>query len=89
MSEEKQVPAEETQEAAPETPTPPAKDPVKTLTRNVFIVVAIIFVWYLFADRHTPWTDQARVQAYVIQSCLKLQVTSRSQRYSGSGHRAW
>ncbi|GAM76438.1 membrane fusion protein [Vibrio ishigakensis] len=66
MSEEKQVPAEETQEAAPETPTPPAKDPVKTLTRNVFIVVAIIFVWYLFADRHTPWTDQARVQAYVI-----------------------
>lgn len=66
MSEEKQVPAEETKEAAPEAPTPPAKDPVKTLTRNVFIVVAIIFVWYLFADRHTPWTDQARVQAYII-----------------------
>jgi multidrug resistance efflux pump len=44
----------------------PVKDPVKTLTRNVLIVVAIIFVWYIAADRYTPWTDQARVQAYVI-----------------------
>ncbi|GAD79270.1 HlyD family secretion protein [Vibrio ezurae] len=41
-------------------------DPVKKLTRNVFIVVAVLFTWYLFADRHTPWTDQARVQAYVV-----------------------
>ncbi|GEA49794.1 multidrug resistance protein A [Vibrio inusitatus NBRC 102082] len=41
-------------------------DPVKKITRNVFIVVALIFVWYLVADRHTPWTDEARVQAYVI-----------------------
>lgn len=50
----------------PASPEAPSKDPVKTLTRNVFIVVGLIFVWYLFADRHTPWTDQARVQAYVI-----------------------
>jgi multidrug resistance efflux pump len=50
----------------PEQPQTPTKDPVKTLTRNVFIAVILIFVWYLFADRQTPWTDQARVQAYVI-----------------------
>ncbi|MPW37391.1 HlyD family secretion protein [Vibrio sp. B1Z05] len=41
-------------------------DPVRKLTRYVFTLVALIFTWYLFADRHTPWTDQARVQAYVI-----------------------
>lgn len=41
-------------------------DPVRRITRWVFIVVALIFIWYLFADRITPSTDQARVQAYVI-----------------------
>ncbi|MFA0356408.1 HlyD family secretion protein [Vibrio breoganii] len=51
---------------APETPAEETHDPVKKITRNVFIVVGLIFVWYLFADRHTPWTDEARVQAYVI-----------------------
>ncbi|GAB7219773.1 HlyD family secretion protein [Vibrio comitans] len=51
-----------TEEAAPQE----QHDPVKKITRNVFIVVGLIFVWYLFADRHTPWTDEARVQAYVI-----------------------
>ncbi|ANO32578.1 secretion protein [Vibrio breoganii] len=51
---------------APETPAEEIHDPVKKITRNVFIVVGLIFVWYLFADRHTPWTDEARVQAYVI-----------------------
>ncbi|MFA0028750.1 HlyD family secretion protein [Vibrio breoganii] len=70
---EKTQPEAETQPAAekeaaqaPETPAEETHDPVKKITRNVFIVVGLIFVWYLFADRHTPWTDEARVQAYVI-----------------------
>lgn len=41
-------------------------DPVKRVTRIALIVVAIMFVWYVFADRLAPWTDQARVQAYVV-----------------------
>lgn len=42
------------------------KDPVRRFTRIVMYVVAFLFVWYVMADRMAPWTDQARVQAYVI-----------------------
>ncbi|MBT8126518.1 MAG: biotin/lipoyl-binding protein, partial [Gammaproteobacteria bacterium] len=41
-------------------------DPVRKITKYVLIVVAILFIWYVVADRIAPWTDQARVQAYVI-----------------------
>ena len=41
-------------------------DPVRKITKYVLIVVAILFVCYVVADRIAPWTDQARVQAYVI-----------------------
>ena len=41
-------------------------DPVRKITKYVLIVVTILFVWYVVADRIAPWTDQARVQAYVI-----------------------
>jgi len=41
-------------------------DPVKRVTKIILYVVAFIFVWYVIADRHAPWTDQARIQAYVI-----------------------
>ena len=41
-------------------------DPVRKTTRIVLVVVLILFVWYVVADRLAPWTDQARVQAYVI-----------------------
>lgn len=44
----------------------PNKDPVRSITRAVLVVVAFIFVWYVLADRHAPWSDQARVQAFVI-----------------------
>lgn len=42
------------------------KDPVKRVTRIVLYVVGFLFVWYILADRLAPWTDQARIQAYVI-----------------------
>ncbi len=41
-------------------------DPVKRITRIALIIIAIVFVWYIVADRLAPWTDQARVQAYVV-----------------------
>ena len=43
-----------------------ASDPVKKITRIALIIIAVMFVWYVIADRLAPWTDQARVQAYVV-----------------------
>ncbi len=42
------------------------KGPVTWITRFVFLLVIAIFVWYLYADRYTPYTDQARVTELVI-----------------------
>jgi multidrug resistance efflux pump len=41
-------------------------DPVKRVTKVVLYIVSFLFIWYILADRLAPWTDQARVQAYVI-----------------------
>ena len=49
-----------------ETPVENTNDPVKRITRIALIAIAIVFVWYVVADRLAPWTDQARVQAYVV-----------------------
>ena len=42
------------------------KDPVRKITKYILAITALIFIWYIIADRHAPWSDQARVQAYVI-----------------------
>ncbi len=49
-----------------ETPIVETNDPVKKITRIALIAIGIVFVWYIVADRLAPWTDQARVQAYVV-----------------------
>ena len=49
-----------------ETSTDNTTDPVRKISKYVLIVVAVLFVWYVVADRIAPWTDNARVQAYVI-----------------------
>ena len=49
-----------------ETSSDNTPDPVRKISKYVLIVVAVLFVWYVVADRIAPWTDQARVQAYVI-----------------------
>ncbi|MFC2094286.1 HlyD family secretion protein [Bacteroidota bacterium] len=41
-------------------------DPVRRITKIVLIVCLVIFVWYLFADRFTPYTDQARIKTLVV-----------------------
>lgn len=45
---------------------PPKPDPIPRITRIVLIVCVVVFVWYLFADRFTPYTDQARVQGLAV-----------------------
>jgi len=41
-------------------------DPVHRITKRVLYIVLALFVLYLLTDRLAPWTDQARVQTYVI-----------------------
>ncbi len=39
---------------------------MKTTTRLAALLALLLFVWYLFADRMTPYTSNARVKAIVI-----------------------
>jgi multidrug resistance efflux pump len=40
--------------------------------RLVLLVIAITLVWYLLADRYTPYTTQARIQGYVVGVAPKV-----------------
>lgn len=66
-----------TPEAAPTTPTEPASnaatpaapvqaDPVKQGAKWVAVLIGLSLLWYFMADRYTPYTQQARVQAFVV-----------------------
>jgi multidrug resistance efflux pump len=55
----------EAAEQAPEAKPPPA-NPMARVTLAVLAVALALFVYHLFADRLTPYTDQATVQAYVV-----------------------
>lgn len=62
MSETSQPVPEEPVTIAPE----PAADPVRKGTKWVVLLISLSLLWYLLADRFTPYTQQARVQAFVI-----------------------
>ncbi|WP_019028464.1 HlyD family secretion protein [Colwellia piezophila] len=70
MSEQERQQNKETSapEASTEKETTPVatQDPVRKITKYVLVITALIFIWYIIADRHAPWSDQARVQTYVI-----------------------
>ncbi|RON11579.1 HlyD family secretion protein [Pseudomonas frederiksbergensis] len=55
---------------ATEAPSPkapePAADPAKKGIRWVMLLIVLSLAWYLLADRFTPYTQQARVGAFVI-----------------------
>nr|WP_180206382.1 HlyD family secretion protein [Pseudomonas sp. SbOxS1]NYU06618.1 HlyD family secretion protein [Pseudomonas sp. SbOxS1] len=54
-------------EAAPSPqPAPPAADPTKKGIKWVLLLIVLSLAWYLLADRFTPYTQQARVGAFVI-----------------------
>ena len=54
----------------PDAPSPPpaeaAADPTKKGTKWVLLLIVLSLAWYLLADRFTPYTQQARVGAFVI-----------------------
>ena len=41
-------------------------DPVRRLTLIVLYVIIVLFIWYVAADRFAPWTDEARVQGFIV-----------------------
>jgi len=45
---------------------------IKKLTQTVFIIAVVIFIWYLFADRYAPFTDQARTKTVTIPIVPKV-----------------
>ena len=63
------LPDEEKAESSEQENKPAAEkkdDPVHRVTKTVLYTVLVIFVLYLVVDRLAPWTDQARVQTYVV-----------------------
>jgi multidrug resistance efflux pump len=47
-------------------------DPVRSFTWVIFILVALLFAWYVLADRYAPWTDQARVHSWIVPISPKV-----------------
>jgi multidrug resistance efflux pump len=43
-----------------------AKDPSQRGIRVILILIITSLIWYLLAERFTPYTQQARVQAYIV-----------------------
>ncbi len=41
-------------------------NPVRKISKYVLYITIFLFVWYVTSDRLAPWTDQARIQTYVI-----------------------
>ncbi len=41
-------------------------NPVLKTLRIVLLIAAVIFLWYIFSDRFTPYTNQARVTGIII-----------------------
>jgi multidrug resistance efflux pump len=52
--------------AADDAASPARRDPTRLVTLIVLALAALVFVWYVLADRHTPFTDQARIEALVV-----------------------
>lgn len=54
----------------------PENDGAASATRKggsvVLLVIIVSLVWYLLADRYTPYTSQARVQGYVVGVAPKV-----------------
>jgi len=41
------------------------KSAIKKVTIIILLVSVLFFIWYVLADRHTPYTDQARIKGLI------------------------
>ena len=55
-----------TSEPSSPSQTPPASDSSGKALKWIVILIVISLIWYLLADRFTPYTQQARIAAYVV-----------------------
>ena len=54
---------------------PSAMDPVRKWTLIVIGICGVLIIWHLIADRHTPYTSQARVHALVVPIAAQVAAT--------------
>ena len=54
---------------------PSAMDPVRKWTLIVIGICGVLIIWHLVADRHTPYTSQARVHALVVPIAGQVSAT--------------
>lgn len=54
---------------------PSAMDPVRRWTLIVIGICGMLIIWHLIADRHTPFTSQARVHALVVPIAGQVSAT--------------
>jgi multidrug resistance efflux pump len=67
MPEEQKISDPSEVEASDQSSTKPKKkSPMVWITRLVLFISMLVFIWYLLADRRTPYTNQARVTELVI-----------------------
>lgn len=58
--------------AAPPEPESRRSDPVRVTTWLVALLVVLLFTWYIASDRYAPWTDQARVEGWIVPIAPKV-----------------
>jgi multidrug resistance efflux pump len=78
MSEESAKPDETEASVAEKSPPPPPAKPGKGSRVGAIIVLILIVVslaWYFVSDRLTPYTSQARVQAFVVPVAAEVSGT--------------
>jgi multidrug resistance efflux pump len=63
---------------SPTQPSSPAADSSGRAVKWIVGAIAVSLIWYLLADRFTPYTQQARVQAYVV--AVAAEVSGRVTR---------
>ena len=51
---------------------PVKKSPIKLITRVVLIISVLFFIWYVLSERHTPYTDQARIKGMITPVTPKV-----------------
>jgi multidrug resistance efflux pump len=68
----------ESSTAAPSSSPSSAADPSGRAVKWIVGAIVVSLIWYLLADRFTPYTQQARVQAYVV--AVAAEVSGRVTR---------
>jgi multidrug resistance efflux pump len=64
---EAQAPPADGASASEPAPAKPARDPVRTVTLGVLIVLATLFIYHVASDRVTPYTSQANNEVFLVQ----------------------